>query len=669
MSTLADNRADAALFRALFETAPDAMIVVDPAGVMVLANPRVHQLFGYASGALIGCPVEVLLPGPLRELHVAHRMQYMSAPRVRPMGAEFQLTGVRADGTAFPVEVGLSPIDAGRGPLFAASIRDVSETQRARQALARGRYDAALADISRRLLISPHDDGAIADIPGILAEALDAPAVAILLPASSTIGMRLLTSGALDAALTRRLSSAAWSNELDEISLDKLDRGEVIELATSPDAPSANAVAAALPDRHGPAGYLLAWLAAVSDDRDRRHFVGAVANVLAAAIQRARSEEQLAHAQRLDALGQLTGGIAHDFNNLLTIISGNLQLLEMESGSRDVTDGRTASTIASALRAVERGSALTRKLLGFSRRQRLSPRPLRPELLLADLSDMLSRTLGEHIYVLADCPDHLPPVYADPGELEAALINLSLNARDAMEQGGRLNISARVAELPSEEDSPAGEYVVFTVSDTGQGMTPEVQARVFEPFFTTKDAGKGSGLGLSMVYGFVKQSHGRLTIDSRAGRGTRVEVALPIAPITPLSSPLTTISHSAGETVLVVEDEVEVRRIATSFLRSAGYGVVEAADPTAAREAFMAHPDIALLFTDIVLNGGASGVALARELQALRPSLKVLLTSGYDFGNLEADLVDEGQASREVLRKPYRRDTLVAAVQRLVAPP
>jgi PAS domain S-box-containing protein len=653
--------ADAALFRALFEAAPDAMVVVDRTGTIVLVNPRAESLFGYGSGTLTGRLIEELLPGQLRQLHVAHRTRYMDSPRLRPMGAGYELIGVRADGGSFPVEIGLSPINAGPKPLFAASIRDISETQRARRALVRSRYDAALADISRRILLAPNHDAALSDIPELLSSALNAPAVAILLTDPHGNALRVAAAVGMDGSLKEHLQRASWLRLLDDSVRARMDAGSVVTFPPSDGHPSPDAVVTTLPDRRTPAGYLVAWLPPPSgSDRDRHHFFGAVANVLSGAIQRGRADEQLAHAQRLDALGQLTGGIAHDFNNLLTIISGNLQLLEMAGP----LNPETTETLGSASRAVERGSALTRKLLGFSRRQRLAPRAVRPELLLADLSDMLSRTLGEHILVIASCADALPAVFADPGELEAALINLALNARDAMPGGGKLVISAHATDIVGDDDIAAGAYVVFSVADSGTGMPSDVSVRAFEPFFTTKEPGKGSGLGLSMVYGFVKQSRGRLTLESQVGSGTRVEMVLPVARHAVGAAPSPAPRAIGNATVLVVEDEAEVRRIAVSFLRASGYIPIEAGDSASARVAFSTHPDIELLFTDVVLGAGDSGVKLAKELQLLRPTLKVLLTSGYEFGSWDTTVGDTGEL--ELLRKPYRRDDLITTLQRVL---
>ena len=667
--------ADADLFRALFETAPDAMIVIDRSGTIVLANPQAERLFGYADGVLAGRPIETLMPAAVRQAHVAHRTHYMDSPRVRAMGAGYELTGLRADGQAFPVEIGLSPVAASGATLFAASIRNISETQRARQALVRARYDACVAQVSRRVLEAVHNEQAFDEIPALIATTLEIPAVAMLLADPHRAGLHVQSSIGLAAALLDPLRAHSVAAAMaSHLSVDAEEADTAIDwLGTGclplDDTGFADAAVVPLLDRHAPMGYLLALARDRGHfDRDRRYFLQSLANILAAAVQRSRSEEQLAHAQRLDALGQLTGGIAHDFNNLLTVISGNLQLLEAEA----TPDPATRETIESAARAVERGATLTRKLLAFSRRQHLMPRAISSVQLLSDLSDMLGRTLGERIPVRAECSNDVPEVYADPGELEAALINLALNARDAMPRGGRLAITARTrrietAGVETGEDTTGlapGAYVVFAVSDTGMGMSPEVLARALEPFFTTKESGKGSGLGLSMVYGFVKQSGGHLHIKSQLGYGTRVELYLPCA-----SAGMRTAgevgapaSQRGHESVLVVEDEAEVRRIAVAFLHSLGYATHEAPDAATALALLATQPGIDLLFSDIVLGNGMTGFELAATARERHPGLAVLLTSGYEHASMDID----DASSFELLRKPYRREQLASALRQVL---
>jgi CheY-like chemotaxis protein len=352
------------------------------------------------------------------------------------------------------------------------------------------------------------------------------------------------------------------------------------------------------------------------------------------------------------------------------VVSGNLQLLEAELPDRqDLQD-----IIVSALRAVDRGSGLTRRLLSFARRQSLQPRAVVPQPLLQELGVMLRRTLGEAIHVQIECAVDVPDLYADPNELDTALVNLALNARDAMPRGGRLDIGAREVAPDSGSNEwklPPGRYVAIAVSDTGTGMSPDALAHVFEPFFTTKDAGKGSGLGLSMVYGFAAQSGGTITIDSRLGYGTRVELVLPAA--TADTAPAKAANdaqaghadgNQARETILVVEDETDVRTIATRFLSAVGYDVIAVASAREALDLLIARPEVDLLFSDVVLGSGMDGTELAHEARRIRPELPILLASGY-HGRGDTSPGGSGEAS-ELLRKPYRREQLTDAIRRLL---
>jgi PAS domain S-box-containing protein len=663
---------DSELFRALFETAPDAMIVVDRSGRIVLANPQTERLFGYAPGELAGNLVEVLLPEAARGTHVQHRDNYMGNPRVRPMGAGYELTGVRRSGETFPVEIGLSPIRAGDSTLFAASIRDISETRRVRQALTRARHDTFAAQIGRLALESPTYETAVESTPTLIASALEIATVVVLFADSRRDRLVVRSEVALPPSLRESLAnvlpqSALFAefprNSTAGATLKSLDaaRFPVLRPALA-QAGFRDVAIVPLFDRYEPMGAIVA-LSKKQDafERDALHFLQSVANLLAAAVQRSRSEEQLAHSQRLDAVGQLTGGIAHDFNNLLTVVSGNLQL--MEAGLADHPE--LGDIIDSALRAVDRGAALTRKLLAFARRQRLIPREVAPAQLLSDLKQMLQRTLGERIAITVECSDDVPPVFADPGELDAALINLALNARDAMPRGGDLGIFARREAHPGDGELEPGTYVVFSVTDNGTGMPPDLLARALEPFFTTKESGKGNGLGLSMVYGFVKQSGGRVTIESAVDIGTRVDLYLPAhaGSVARAGALLKAAAHEGRESILVVEDERDVRAIATAFLRSLGYTIYEAESGERALELLAAQPDVALLFSDVVLGSGMTGYELVREARKARPGLPALLTSGYERAGTEHEDAP-ALADVDLLRKPYRREQLGEAIRK-----
>jgi PAS domain S-box-containing protein len=656
------------MFRELFELAPDAMIVVDHAGQIVRANPPAERLFGYAEEELRDKPIEMLMPEQARDAHHAHRDGYMANPHVRPMGTGQELTGLKRNGQQFPVEIALSPINAPEGRLFLASIRDVSETQRARQALARARYDAAAAQLGQHALASPELDETLAHATSLIADALGVGAVAIVFRHPQSFQLRVratfgvlpevlegLTWNTIMPAAQRRQATA-----LQTVDGPLMLEGEVLS-------GTGFAAIAVLPlmDRGESTGALLALMRRNKQfDHDALHFLQSAANLLASAMQRARTEEQLSHAQRLEAVGQLTGGVAHDFNNLLTVVSGNLQILEDELADRP----SAREIISSALRAVGRGAELTRKLLAFAGRLRLAPRAGKPARLLAELGSMLRRTLGETINLEISCAPEVPEVFVDPGQLDNALVNLALNSRDAMPRGGDLVISARheqVGEAEGGELAP-GDYVVFSVRDSGLGMTTDVLARAFEPFFTTKEHGKGSGLGLSMVYGFVKQSGGLLTVESQLGYGTRIDLHLPAVKPQPgeTATPATPSATRGNESILVVEDEADVRDIAVTFLRSLGYTVIATADAATALEQLSQHADIDMLFSDVVLGTGTTGIELAHEARRRHPGLPVLLTSGYEHSALE----NGSSQTREfaLLPKPYRREDLSAAVRRIL---
>jgi signal transduction histidine kinase/ActR/RegA family two-component response regulator len=358
-------------------------------------------------------------------------------------------------------------------------------------------------------------------------------------------------------------------------------------------------------------------------------------NLLAQIAQRESVEGALRQAQKMEAMGQLTGGIAHDFNNLLQVILGNLELLQRR---KLVADDEANRMVASAVRGAERAATLTQRLLAFARRQPLDPRPLDVNKLVQGMSDLLHRSLGEAIRVETVLAGGIWRVAVDANQLENALLNLAVNARDAMAGTGKLTIETANVHLDepyaqANEVRP-GQYVMIAVSDSGSGMTPEVTAKAFEPFFTTKDVGKGSGLGLSQVYGFIKQSEGHAKIYSEPGDGTTVKLYLPRlagaasgervavgAPALP--------AGREDRRILVVEDDEDVRTHAVTMLKELGYTVLEAADAESALRLFDAHPDVRLLFTDVGLPGGRNGRELADALRRRNPELAVLFTTGY----------------------------------------
>ncbi len=385
----------------------------------------------------------------------------------------------------------------------------------------------------------------------------------------------------------------------------------------------------------------------------------------------ARLNARLLQSQRLEAIGQLTGGVAHDFNNLLTVVLGNADLLA-EASADDPVRRQLAEMI---VEAAQRGASLTQQLLAFARKQPLAPSEVDVNQRVAALDPMLRRTLGEHIEIELVRGAGLWPALVDPAQLENALLNLCLNARDAMPSGGKLTLETANAALDAQyaaqhPDVQAGQYVMLAVSDTGCGIDPALLPRVFEPFFTTKEKGKGTGLGLAMVYGFARQSAGHVSIYSEPGHGTTVKLYLPRgsgARPAAAEPHIETAVRGGAETVLVVEDDDAVRQLACHELRTLGYRVLEAASGAKALPLIDGEEIIDLLFTDVVMPGGMSGRQLADEARRLRPGLRVLYTSGYT----ENAIVHHGRLDPgvQLLAKPYRRADLARAIRQALGGP
>jgi signal transduction histidine kinase/ActR/RegA family two-component response regulator len=384
------------------------------------------------------------------------------------------------------------------------------------------------------------------------------------------------------------------------------------------------------------------------------------------------SEERLAHAQKMEAIGQLTGGVAHDFNNVLQVVTGSLGVIE-----RKLALGRgneIAPSIAAIRKASETASRLINRMLAFSRRQTLLPRVIEPDRLIVDLEEMLSRTTGPEIELDLRLGRCRRSVTCDPSQLESALLNLAINARDAMSQGGVLRIAATDRDAlrdPEDPEAPPHNYVEIEVTDTGTGMEPDVMRRAFEPFFTTKPIGKGTGLGLSQIYGFVRQSGGFVQIDSRAGDGTSVRLYLPAeerprsAPAVEEPAAVEAPSNAArGRKALLVEDQVEVRLQIASTLEEIGCDVVEAEDGTEGLRILQSDAPLDLLITDVGLPG-LGGRQLAEAARAgRRPDLPILFITGYASKSLEAL---HPSPHVEVLRKPFTLDELAAKVEEMLS--
>ncbi len=514
--------------RMLLEAAPDAMLCVAADGRIVVANAEAEQLFGYLRAELAGLPVDKLVPEALRAAHEQHRAGYSAAPRRRPMGAGLQLAGRRQDGSTFPAQVSLSPIDTDDGVLIVAAIRDLTDW---------------------------------------------------------------LASRAERIQLKRSLASHK------------------------------------------------------------------------------ESYEHLQQAERLENLGELAGGVAHDFNNLLAVILNYASFIseELAAAGPDWAQHRDAALadLKQVALAGERAARLTRQLLAFSRREVTRPQVIYLGEVITGITEMMRRTIGEHVELVTSLAGDLWPVLADPGQLEQLLVNLAINARDAMPGGGKLiietsNLTVDADSIAGGSTAPHGQNVRLRVSDTGTGMSSEVIEHAFEPFYTTKDDGTGTGLGLASVYGIVAQADGHIHIYSEVGVGTTFSITLPAtteAP-RPASEPVRYQRTPKGETVLVVEDSAPLREVTRRIFARAGYHVVTAANGPQALRAAAGHPgEIHLLVTDIVMPH-MLGREIAEKMVQIKPGIAILYMSGFartvltSQGRLEPDMA--------LVEKPFTQADLLA---------
>jgi PAS domain S-box-containing protein len=672
------------VFRLLFSAYPDALLLVDADGIIVKANPSAATLLRYEVDEMTDLSVEALVPDSIRPRHAAYRQAYAHAPRTRPMGNTMELQARRKDGSVVIVEIALSPLVSRGGPLTVAAIRDIGAYPRVKQALKRARYSEHLAKLGR-IAVDARDPQVLLDAaPQVAREAFEVEIAAVYLLepnrqqllVASVAGT--LPDGTVGEQRPNRTDTlpgfvVAGGETVVVPSLSAETRFTVSQGVAAAQAESALAVPVS--DR----GRVVGVLAVFARDEhrfgdDEARFLESAASLLATTLQRAQTEEALQHSQRLESVGQLTGGIAHDFNNLLTVIQGNLQVLEELPVVAEDAYGQ--QLVEAALRASRRAAELTGKLLAFSRRQVLQPSEVDVGAMLRSLADMLRRTLDQRIRIELDLEQPSPTVVADAGQLESALLNIAINARDAMPQGGVLRFHAAscgpLAPEVREELGPGAHadasYVAIAISDTGMGMPEDVKERAFEPFFTTKEAGRGTGLGLSTVYGFVKQSRGAIALASDPGAGTTLTLVLPrpvARTVAPGVVPPVADAVRAGLRVLLVEDDAEVRVVVRTFLAALRCEVTPVASGELALQELELAGGFDLLLTDIALGAGLRGTELAVRAQAREPTLRVLLMSGFSEELLDADR--DAPQDWELLRKPFSRDELARAIAAVTA--
>lgn len=664
------------LFGALLESAPDAMLIVDERGAILLANSQTEKLFGYSHDELIGQSVEKLLPERYRDAHSRHRDRFFSTPRLRPMGEGLDLYGMRRDGSEFPLEISLNPIATGGGILVTSSIRDVSERKRAEQELrhAYAKLDqrvlertAELEKLTTALLqrIGLHEQ-TVSDLRQseerfrLLVEGVRDHAIFMLDPEGVVVswnaGAEHIFGFSEEEAIGSRLedlySPENWQTEPPHYALEQAAAAGRFEdegwhVTKDGRRFRASTVTTALRNGEG----RLRGFSRITRDVTEKHAL----------------EQQLRHAQKLEAVGRLAGGVAHEFNNSATAILGYSSLI-IEKFPQDNQLRHYAEEIH---KAGHRAAAVTRQLLAFSRQKILQPTTVNLNDVVGDIEKMLRRLLGENIRVLTVLDPYLGSVKADPTGMAQVIINLALNARDAMPEGGDLTIETINIEVGRElagenQQVSPGPHVRLRVSDTGAGLDKQAAAHLFEPFFTTKPVGIGTGLGLSTVYGTIKQSGGGILVFSEPGRGTTFEIYLPrLDQVVAKPVLLSEAKDPTGgsETILVVEDDGSLRWLTCQILAQFGYAVLEAEDASHALAlAGERADDIDLVITDVVMPGH-SGRQLARRMRELYPHTRVLLMSGH---MAEIARLGENQVDLPFLEKPFTPEDLALKVREVL---
>lgn len=633
-------------YRLLVEAVTDyAIYMLDPSGIVSSWNPGARRFKGYAAEEIVGQHFSRFYTDEDRASGLPARALSIAVEK-----GTFESEGwrVRKDGSHFWASVVIDAIRAANGELvgFAKITRDLTERRAAEEDLRR-------SEERFRLLVEAVTDYAIymLDPTGVITNWNPGAERIKGYRHDEIVGRHFgifytpedREAGAPAAALHTAAAEGRFEKEAWRVRRDgtRFWASVVIDPIRSP------------------TGELIGFAKVTRDITERR----------AAQEELLRTREQLFQAQKMEAIGQLTGGIAHDFNNLLTVVMGALEGIRRAGTDTD----RIRRNVDLATTGARRAASLTSRLLAFSRRQPLEPKPLDLNRLVRDMTDMLHRTIGEQIELEGVLASRLWLTEVDRNQLESAVLNLALNARDAMPDGGKLTIETGNVDLDDlyvaavPEPLQPGQYVMVSISDTGNGIDPTTLTKVFEPFFTTKPTGQGTGLGLSMVYGFVKQSGGHITIYSEPAHGTTVRMYFPrsfgAADAEAARDPGPIPQAVAGEVVLVVEDSEDVRAYSAGVLRELGYAVIEASTAEAALVQLQSEGRIDLLFTDVVLPG-ITGAALAQEARRLQPLLGVLFTTGYSRNAIiHHGRVDPGVS---VLPKPFTFDQLARKVRELI---
>ncbi len=623
---------EALRLKTILDSAITAIVTIDAHGTVYSANRAAEQMFGYSEAELMGRNISMIMPSDIASAHDGYILRYLTTGDRRIIGIGREVTGQHKDGSSVPVHLSVGEFEANGRHFFTGTMVDLRRQRLTERRLAR---EEALF---RSIFDSVADAFVVTGPDRKIQIANPAFARVFGYEPSEVVGwpITMLFDDARDA---EQRTSAAWHHQ--------------------------QPLAPVIANFRRKSGERFPGEVLLSRGGEAANFgIGLVA-LIRDVTRELKRETAVRTAQRLEAIGQLTGGIAHDFNNLLTVIVGNLELLE----PRLADDGQL-DLLREVKDAAEKGAQLTDGLLTFARRQRLESQRISLNGMVTTMADLLRRTIGGNIVLDVSPAADLWMTRADPGLIETAVVNLVINARDAMPNGGRIviethNVALDEAGAELIPGLPAGEYVALSVTDTGHGMTPETAERAFEPFFTTKAPGKGSGLGLASVYGFARQSGGHATLYSELGKGTTVRIYLPRADESGAAGTVERIEEELplgrGEQILVVEDDANVRRLTIQRLIALGYQVEALPDARSALQRIEDGLRPAVVFTDYMMPGGLSGLDLAQRLRATHPTIAVLLTTGYAGGLIEADEI--GELRIRVLMKPYRQAKLAQSIR------
>jgi PAS domain S-box-containing protein len=630
-ASTAELRKSNTKFSGVVQISEDAIVTVDESHTITLFNPGAEKIFGYRAEEVIGRPIHLLLPERYRAMHAAHMKAFFSSVEtLRAMGERSVIYGLRKDGGEFPAEASIAKFKAGSEMILTVRLRDVSQRVQAEQGL---RQLGAIVNSSEDAIISQ-------DLDGVITTWNSGAEKMFGYAASEIVGLN--ASILLPPKLREELSQ-----QVEQVKKGESWRGETVRVRKD--------------GRHIDVGLSISLL---KGEKGTRPGLSMIARDI---TERKRLEEQLRQSQKMEAIGRLAGGVAHDFNNLLSVIVGYSYLIHANT----TPDQPAHSSAQEIMTAAGRAGALTRQLLTFSRKQVLQPEVLDLNSVLKNMDEMLPRLIGEDIDLRIVRGQDLRRVKLDPVQIEQVIMNLVVNSRDAMPNGGKLTIETMDVSFDERDAThhgvAPGQYVLLAVSDTGEGMDEKTQKLIFEPFFTTKEPGKGTGLGLSTVYGIVSQVKGHIWVYSEPGNGTTFKIYFPA------TVEAATEDHVASgskptlcgtETVLVVEDSELLRNLITQFLRDSGYKVLIAPDGQQALQvADECAGAIDLLLTDVVMPV-LGGQELAAKLSTKYPDLAVLFMSGYT----DSALVHQGaiEGDRSFLQKPFSPDVLLARVREVL---